>query len=103
LGIAEGKDIDGSGSRGSKGRPRLFSVDWPHFRSVGGFASWLTHLVLTEKIKSKIRNEYDEKLETLKAQLKGQYDEKLETHKAQLKAQADVEIEKLKSELSITV
>jgi hypothetical protein len=69
---------------------------------VGSVVSWLTHLLLTEKIKSKIKSEYDEKLETLKAQLKGQYDEKLETHKAQLKAQADVEIEKLKSELNIT-
>jgi hypothetical protein len=68
---------------------------------VGAFASWLTHLFLTEKIKGRIKSEYDEKLETLKAQLKGQYDEKLETHKSQLKAQADVEIEKLKSELSI--
>ncbi len=68
---------------------------------VGSFASWLTHLFLTEKIKGKIKSEYDEKLETLKAQLKGQYDEKLETLKVQLKAQADVEIEKLKSEFSI--
>ena len=67
----------------------------------GAFASWLTHLILAEKIKGRIKSEYDERLETLKAQLKGQYDEKLETHKAQLKAQADTEIEKLKSGLSI--
>lgn len=52
----------------------------------GAFASWLTHLYFSEKIKGRIKSEYDEKLET---------------HKAQLKAQADVEIEKLKNELSI--
>jgi hypothetical protein len=66
-----------------------------------GFVSWFIHLWLAEKMKARIKSEYDEKLEALKAQLKGQYDEKLETHKAQLKAQGDIEIEKLKSELSI--
>jgi hypothetical protein len=70
--------------------------------ALGGLASWLTTLFMTEKIKGKIKSEYDAKLETLKAQLKGQYDEKLETHRAQLKAQTDVEIETLKAELTIT-
>jgi hypothetical protein len=58
-------------------------------------------LLLAEKIKGRIKAEYDERLATLNAQLKGQYDEKLETHKAQLKGQADTEIEKLKSALSM--
>jgi hypothetical protein len=48
---------------------------------------WISKEWLSQKIKSQIENEYDQKLET---------------HKAQLKAQGDVEIEKLKSELSVT-
>ena len=53
---------------------------------VGGCVSWLTQLFFAEKIKGRIKSEYDEKLET---------------HKAQLKAQGDLEIEKLRSELEI--
>ena len=68
---------------------------------VAGIVSWLVQLWLSEKIKARIKGEYDKQLETVKAQLKSQYDEKLETHKAQLKAQGDIEIEKLKSELSV--
>jgi hypothetical protein len=56
---------------------------------------------ISERIKSSIKAEYDERIETLKAQLKSEYDQKLETHKAQLKAQSDVEIEQLKSRLSV--
>lgn len=68
---------------------------------VAGVVSWLANLIIGERIKSKIKHEYDEKLESAKASLKGHYDEKLETHKAQLKAQSDVEVERLKSDLSI--
>jgi hypothetical protein len=39
--------------------------------------------------------------EKLRARIKGEYDEKLESHKAQLKVQNDVQIEQLKSQLSI--
>lgn len=56
---------------------------------------------LTEKIKSAIKAEYDERLETLKADLKATNDAELEKLKAQLKAQGDVAIEKFKSELSV--
>jgi hypothetical protein len=56
---------------------------------------------LTEKIKSAIKSEYDERLETLKADLKADNDTELEKLKAQLKAQGDIEIEKFKSDLAI--
>lgn len=56
---------------------------------------------LTEKIKSAIKAEYDERLETLKADLKANNDTELEKLKAQLKAQGDIAIEKFKSELSV--
>jgi hypothetical protein len=49
---------------------------------VFGFRTWLS-----QSIKSAIRHEYDQKLET---------------HKAQLKGQSDLELERLKSQLSIT-
>ena len=39
--------------------------------------------------------------ERLKNRIKSEFDEKLETHKAQLKATSDVELEKLKSNLGI--
>ncbi len=39
--------------------------------------------------------------ERLKTAIKAEYDEKLETHKAELKAKSDVEIEKLRSDLAI--
>jgi hypothetical protein len=48
---------------------------------------WLTKTWISERFRSSI---------------KGEYDQKLETHKAQLKAQSDVEIEKLRSQLSIS-
>ena len=47
---------------------------------------WLTKSWISERLKSSIKNEYDEKLET---------------HKVLLKAQADVEFERLRSTLSI--
>lgn len=47
---------------------------------------WLTKSVISARLKSAIKSEYDQKLET---------------HKAQLKAQSDVAIEKLKSKLQI--
>jgi hypothetical protein len=56
---------------------------------------------LTEKIKSAIKAEYDERLANLNAQLKVQNDAAIEVLKAQLKAEGDVSIEKLKSELSV--
>lgn len=39
--------------------------------------------------------------ERLKSAIKHEYDEKLETHKAQLKAQTDIETERLRSQLNI--
>jgi hypothetical protein len=69
---------------------------------VAGAISWVAQLWFSERLKARIKSEYDEKLEALKAQLKSQYDEKLETHKSQLKAQGDVALERLKSELSVT-
>jgi tetratricopeptide (TPR) repeat protein len=56
---------------------------------------------LTEKIKSAIKSEYDEKLETLKADLKANNDAELEKLKAQLKAQGDIAIETFKSDLAV--
>jgi len=53
---------------------------------LSGFLVWLTKSWISERLKSAIKNEYDEKLET---------------HKAQLKAQADIESERLRSQLSI--
>jgi hypothetical protein len=47
---------------------------------------WLSRLWISERLKSAIKSEYDQKLET---------------HKAQLKAQSDIEIERLRSQLSI--
>jgi len=52
---------------------------------VGGLVSWIVNLWLSERIKGRIKSEYDEKLET---------------HKAQLKAQGDIELEKLRIELN---
>jgi hypothetical protein len=39
--------------------------------------------------------------ERIKTSIQHEYDQKLETHKAQLKAQSDIEIEKLKSQLQV--
>jgi hypothetical protein len=79
-----------------------FLAAWGLSAAAGaGFAVWIMRTWISEKIRSQIKSEYDEKLATLQARLKSEYDEKLETHKAQLKAQGDVEIEKLKSDLSI--
>lgn len=47
---------------------------------------WLAKTYLSEKIRTQIKHEYDQKLET---------------HKAQIKAQSDVEVEKLRSQLSV--
>jgi hypothetical protein len=47
---------------------------------------WLSRLWISERLKSAIKSEYEQKLET---------------HKAQLKAQSDIEIERLRSQLSI--
>jgi hypothetical protein len=56
---------------------------------------------LTEKIKSAIKAEYDEKLANLNAQLKVQNDAAIAVLKAQLKSESDISIEQLKSELSV--
>jgi hypothetical protein len=56
---------------------------------------------LTQKIKSAIKAEYDEKLANLNAQLKIRNDAAIEVLKAQLKSESDISIEKLKSELSV--
>jgi hypothetical protein len=48
---------------------------------------WLTKTWISERLRSSVKSEYDQKLET---------------HKAQLKAQFDVEVEKLRSQLSIS-
>jgi hypothetical protein len=55
---------------------------------VSGLLLWLTKTWISERLKSAIKNEYDQKLET---------------HKAQLKAHADIDIdiEQLKSRLAI--
>src|ERR1700733_2363475 len=54
--------------------------------AVSAFIVWISKEWLTEKLRARIKSEYDEKLET---------------HKAQLKAHGDVEIERLKSQLSV--
>lgn len=54
---------------------------------LSGLLIWLTKSWISERLKSSIKNEYDEKLET---------------HKAQLKAQADIESERLRAQLSIS-
>lgn len=54
--------------------------------AISGALIWFFRLWISERLKSAIKNEYDQKLET---------------HKAQLKAQSDVEIERLRSQLSI--
>lgn len=51
-----------------------------------GLFNWILRLWVSEKIKSSIKNEYDQKLET---------------HKAILKAETEIEIEKFKSQLSL--
>jgi len=48
---------------------------------------WLTKTWISERLRSSIKSEYDQKLET---------------HKAQLKAESDVEVERLRSQLSIS-
>jgi hypothetical protein len=53
---------------------------------VSALLLWLTKAWISERLKSAIKNEYDQKLET---------------HKAQLKAHADIDIEQLKSRLAI--
>jgi hypothetical protein len=53
---------------------------------LSGFVVWLTKTWIGERLKSAIKHEYDEKLES---------------YKAQLKAQTDIETERLKSQLSI--
>ena len=54
--------------------------------AVSAFVLWISKEWLTEKIRARIKSEYEEKLET---------------HKAQLRAHGDVEIERLKSQLSM--
>jgi hypothetical protein len=54
--------------------------------AVSAFILWISKEWLTEKLRARIKSEYDEKLET---------------HKAQLKAHGDVETERLKSQLSV--
>ena len=53
---------------------------------LSGLVVWLTKSWISERLKSSIKNEYDQKLET---------------HKAQLKAASDIESERLRSQLSI--
>ena len=53
--------------------------------SVTAFFIWLFRIWVLEKIKSEVKHEYDEKLET---------------HKAQLKSQADVQLEQFRSDLN---
>jgi phosphate/sulfate permease len=54
--------------------------------AMAGFVVWLTKSWISERLKSSIKHEYDEKIET---------------HKAQLKAQSDLEAERLRSQLNI--
>ena len=68
---------------------------------IGGLAVTLFKNLLTERLKSAIKAEYDEKLESHKAQLQASNSKELEVLKAQLKGNADVEVEKLKSHLQI--
>lgn len=70
--------------------------------TLSGLVIWLTKTWISERLKSSIKNEYDEKLETHKAQLKAQTDTETERLKAQLKAQSDAETEKLKAQLNVT-
>ena len=53
---------------------------------LAGALVWLTKSWISERLKTAIKHEYDEKLET---------------HKFQLKAESDVEIERLRSQLSM--
>ena len=68
---------------------------------LGGVAVALFKSLLTERLKSAIKAEYDEKLESHKAQLQSSNSKELEVLKAQLKGHADVEVEQLKSNLQI--
>lgn len=69
--------------------------------ALGGIAASLFQNLLTERLKSAIKAEYDEKLESHKAQLQSSNSKELEVLKAQLKGHADVELERLKSHLQI--
>lgn len=65
-----------------------------------GIIVWLLQNGIGERLKNKIKHEYDAKLESHKSQLKHEYDAKLETHKAQLKADLDISLEAYKAKIS---
>lgn len=61
--------------------------------------TWLSKTVISERLKSAIKHEYEQKLEINKAQLKSDFDKEVETLKAKLKSESDKELETLKASL----